>query len=126
MIRTLVPRASDLVTVSAPQLQMPGEDDGSGNVIPLAKQTISVTGNLDPVGGYFFRKQLDWGYMNLPSQKSYIDQQEWVDIHEADLANILQIALREHDAPSIMHENPHDWSAYVARHADDLKQWLDV
>jgi len=125
-IRALVPRASDLASISAPRLEMPGEDDGAGTIIPSAKQTISVTGNLDPVGGYFFRKQLDWGYMNLPSQKSLIDKQEWLDIHEADLANILQIALREHDAPSIMPENPHDWSAYVSRHAGDLKQWLDV
>jgi hypothetical protein len=126
MIRAAVPRPSELVSVSAPQLEMPGEDDGAGTIIPSAKQTISVTGNLDPVGGYFFRKQLDWGYMNLPGQKSFVDKQEWVDIHEADLANILQIALREHDAPSIMPENPHDWSSYVARHAGDLQQWLDV
>ena len=126
MIGPFVPRASDLACVSLPQLEMPGEDDGTGTIIPSAKQTVAVTGNLDPVGGYFFRKQLDWGYMNLPSQKSFVDKQEWLDIHEADLANILQIALREHDAPSIMPENPHDWSAYVARHADDLQQWLNV
>ena len=126
MIRALVPRASDLVTVSAPQLEMPGEDDGTGTIIPSAKQTISITGNLDPVGGYFFRKQLDWGYMNLPSQTSFVDKQEWLDIHEADLASILQTALREHAPPDITPENPHDWSAYVARHANDLQQWLGV
>ena len=126
MIHAAIPRANDLASVSAAQLEMPGEDDGTGTIIPSAKQTISVTGNLDPVGGYFFRKRLDWGYMNLPSQKAFIDQQEWLDIHEVDLANILQMALREHDAPSIMPENPHDWSAYVERHATDLQQWLNV
>jgi len=126
MIRPLVPRASDLVCVSAPQLQMPGEDDGTGTSVPSAKQTISVTGNLDPVGGYFFRKQLDWGYMNLPGQKSFIDSEEWVDMNEADLAGILQQSLQDHAPPSITPENPHDWSAYVARHANDLQHWLGV
>jgi hypothetical protein len=125
-IRAVVPRPSDLTCLSAPRLEMPSEDDGTGTRIPSAKQTISVTGNLDPVGGYFFRKQLPWGYMNLPNQKSLIDQQEWVDIHEAELANILQTALRDREAPSITPENPHDWSAYVARHASDLQQWLNV
>ena len=125
-IRALVPRASDLTCLSAPTLEMPSEDDGTGTRIPSAKQTISVTGNLDPVGGYFFRKQLPWGYMNLPNQKSLIDQQEWVDINEAELAGILQASLRDHAPPSITPENPHDWSAYVARHAADLNQWLNV
>jgi hypothetical protein len=126
LIRAAVPRPSDLTCLSAPRLEMPSEDDGTGALVPSAKQTISVTGNLDPVGGYFFRKQLPWGYMNLPDQKSLIDKQEWVDINEMELANILQSALREHEPPSIKPENPHDWSAYVARHATDLNTWLNV
>lgn len=125
-IRALVPRASDLTCLSALTLAMPSEDDGTGTLIPSAKQTISVTGNLDPVGGYYFRKPLPWGYMNLPNQKSLIDQQEWVDINESELAGILQSSLREHAPPAITPENPHDWSAYVARHAVDLNQWLNV
>jgi len=126
MIRAVVPRPSDLACLSAPRLEMPSEDDGMGTLIPSAKQTISVTGNLDPVGGYFFRKPLSWGYMNLPTQKSFIDQQEWVDINEAELASVLQTALREHEPPAITPNNPHDWSAYVSRHAADLNQWLNV
>ena len=125
-IRAVVPRPSDLACLSPAPLDMPSEDDGTGNLIPSAKRTISVTGNLDPVGGYFFRKQLPWGYMNLPNQISRIDQQEWIDMNEAELASILQGALNEHRPPVILPENPHDWSAYVARHADDLSQWLNV
>jgi hypothetical protein len=125
-IRAVVPRPSDLACLSPAPLDMPSEDDGTGTLIPSAKRTISVTGNLDPVGGYFFRKQLPWGYMNLPNQIVRIDQQEWVDMNEAELASILQGALNEHRPPVILPENPHDWSAYVARHADDLSQWLNV
>jgi len=126
MIRAAIPRPNDLVSVSAPRLEMPSEDDGMGNLVPSAKRTISVTGNLDPVGGYLFRKQLPWGYMDLPGQVSLIDQQDWTNLHEADLSAILQQALREHAPPEITPQNPHDWSAYVARHAADLDQWLSV
>jgi hypothetical protein len=125
-IRDIIPRPSDLACLSDRQLEMPSEDDGMGTLIPSAKRTISVTGNLDPVGGYFFRKQLPWGYMSLPNQISRIDQQEWVDMNEAELASILQASLNEHQPPVILPENPHDWSSYVARHADDLSQWLNV
>ena len=125
-IRAVIPRPTDLACLATGQLEMPSEDDGTGTLIPSAKRTISVTGNLDPVGGYFFRKQLPWGYMNLPNQISRIDQQEWVDMNEAELASLLQAALNEHRPPLILPENPHDWSAYVARHADDLSQWLNV
>jgi len=125
-IRAVIPRPTDLACLATGQLEMPSEDDGTGTLIPSAKRTISVTGNLDPVGGYFFRKQLPWGYMNLPNQISRIDQQEWVDMNEAELASILQGSLNEHRPPLILPENPHDWSAYVARHADDLSQWLNV
>jgi hypothetical protein len=125
-IRAFVPRPSDVVSISAPELVAPGEDDGTGNIIPSAKRTISVVGNLDPVGGYFFRDQLPWAYMDLPKQMSFIDKQEWLDIKQGELQNILQTALSEHAAPSLTPENPHDWSAYVARHASDLQQWLGV
>jgi hypothetical protein len=125
-IRAVVPRPADLACLSAPRLEMPSEDDGMGTLIPSAKQTVSVTGNLDPVGGYFFRKQLPWGYMNLPNQISLIDQQEWVDINEAELASIFQVSLRDRQPPVITPENPHDWSAYISRHSADLNTWLSV
>jgi hypothetical protein len=125
-IRAVIPRASDLACLSIPRLEMPSEDDGMGTLVPSAKRTVSVTGNLDPVGGYFFRKQLPWAYMNLPSQIPLIDQQEWVDMKEAELADVLQASLREHQPPQITPENPHDWGAYVGRHAPDLSKWLNV
>ena len=126
LIRAVIPRPSELACLSIPRLEMPSEDDGMGTLVQSAKRTVSVTGNLDPVGGYFFRKQLPWAYMNLPTQVPVIDKQEWVDINEAELADILQASLREHQPPLITPENPHDWSAYVERHGPDLSKWLSV
>jgi len=119
-----VPRTSGLGCLSGDALTMPSADDGFGQMLPSAKQAVSITGNLDPVGGYFFRDKLDWAYMDMPGQVSLIDQQGFVDMHEMDLQAILQQALTDDGMPRITPQNPHDWTGYVTRHADDLKKWL--
>ncbi|MEO7085819.1 MAG: hypothetical protein ABI442_09615, partial [Gemmatimonadaceae bacterium] len=119
-----VPRASDLACMNPEGLFLPSQDDGFGTMLPAVKQTVSITGNLDPVGGYLFRDRLDWAYMNLPNQISKIDSQELVDMKAADLQAILQQALQTDAPPKIAPQNPHDWSAYVSRHSSDLKTWL--
>ncbi len=123
-IRAAVPRGSDLSCMGPAPIGMPSVDDGFGTQLPSARRTVSITGNLDPVGGYAFRDKLDWAYMNLPGQVSEIDQQELVDMKAADLQAILQDALQDQAPPKITPQNPHDWSAYVARHAKDLQTWL--
>ncbi|HEX3868592.1 MAG TPA: hypothetical protein VHV78_17645 [Gemmatimonadaceae bacterium] len=123
-IRAAVPRASDLACMSSSSLQMPSADDGFGTRVPTARRTASITGNLDPVGGYVSRDPLAWAYMNLPGQVSEIDQQELVGMKSADLQTILQGALHASAPPTITPQNPHDWSNYVARHASDLQTWL--
>lgn len=122
-IRAAVPNA-DALACLAPTLAMPASDDGFGATLPSTRRTVSITGNLDPVGGYVFRAKQDWAYMNLPGQVSAIDQEEPFDMRESDLQSILQQALQTGAPPKITPQNPHDWSAYVARHANDLKQWL--
>lgn len=119
-----VPRAGDLACLRSDALAMPTSDDGFGKQTPSALQTVSVTGNLDPVGGFLFREKLPWAYMDLPGQISKIDQQEVVDMKEADLQDILQQSLQDTAPPRITPQNPHDWTAYITRHADDLKTWL--
>ena len=121
------PQRSTIYTVSKPTLDIPSETTPGGTVVGCANRTVSITGNLDPVGGYLFRKQLDWAYMDLEGQKAFIDQEQVASVNGNEvlsLTNILQSALTNGSAPTITPNNPHDWSAYVQRHAADLKGWL--
>jgi hypothetical protein len=122
-----VPQPESIFSVSSAALEIPWEPGGENEPVRCAKQTIAIAGNLDPVGGYFFRDQLDWAYMNLPGQVAFIDQEQVAAVSGSEklsLAAILQDALQRGGPPKITPENPHDWSAYVARHANDLRQWL--
>jgi hypothetical protein len=106
---------------------MPFENTGSGRRVASAERTVSITGNLDPVGGHFLRARQPWAYMDLPGQEPFIDEQQLVATglgEELTLAGVLQAALRDGAPPDIAPQNPHDWSAYVARHSDELRQWL--
>jgi len=105
---------------------MPSEKIITGEVVASAKRTVSITGNLDPVGGYYFRKPLDWAYMDLPDQESKIDQQDFVNMQEVDLEAVLTQALQGNGPPQITVQSPHDWGKYVDRHATDLQGWLNV
>ncbi len=64
-IRAVVPQIESIACVAA-ALSAPSQPGDQGQAVPLVKRIVSITGNLDPVGGYLMRKQLDWGYMNLP------------------------------------------------------------
>ena len=120
-----VPQLATLTSVSSPTLAMPAERIVTGDVVPSVRHTVSITGNLDPVGGWFFRKKAEWAYMNLPGQDAFIDTEQSTSVSsEADLAALLQQALRDRQPPQITPNNPHDWGAYVERHADDLRTWL--
>jgi hypothetical protein len=106
---------------------MPVEVAATGDVVPLVRRTVSITGNLDPIGGHFFRARRDWAYMALPEQESFVDAQRLTDLNLSDdaaLAEVLEQALQERAPPAITPQNPHSWTAYVDRHADDLRRWL--
>ncbi|MDB4915555.1 MAG: hypothetical protein JWM95_3199 [Gemmatimonadetes bacterium] len=122
-----VPQQSTIYSVSRPSLDIPSETTPSGIVVPCARRTVAITGNLDPVGGYLLRKQLDWAYMKLPGQTTFIDQEQLASVNGSEsltLVNILQSALQNGGPPTITPNNPHDWGQYVQRHAADLKGWL--
>ncbi len=122
-----VPQPESIYSVSAASLQIPAEPGGEDEPVRCARRTVAITGNLDPVGGYFVREQLAWAYMNLPDQTSIIDKEEVASVNGSEtlsLTSILQDALQSGGPPRITPDNPHDWSAYVARHAIDLRQWL--
>jgi hypothetical protein len=133
----VVPERDSLHCLSAPDFRCPGEHPVVGPDVPSARRVVSITGNLDPVGGWFLRKQADWAYMQLPATDpangavpqylSFIDEQSVtsVDLAEpASLTTLLQGAIKGDGPPDITVQNPHDWGAYVTRHADQLKQWL--
>jgi len=126
-INFAIPQRETLYCLSPAGLSTPTERDEESNDIKGIRNTVSITGNLDPVGGHFFRARAPWAYMQLPDQESFIDQQQVADVSLPEgesLASILQAALRSDERPSITPLNPHDWSAYVQRHGDQLKQWL--
>lgn len=126
----IIQQSDRLHCVAGKSLVVPGEQNVSGSLIKSARRTVSITGNLDPVGGHLMRSKLPWAYMDFPGEstfESYIDQQQLATVEgseEVSLAALLQSALREQGAPDISPVNPHDWGTYVTRHADQLKAWL--
>jgi hypothetical protein len=121
----LIPKRSTLALSRS--LRMPVADL-NGVPEPYVKgRWVSIAGDLDPVGGHLFRKKLDWAYMSVPGQQSFIDDQSALNIQTKDqLRTALLASLQTHDRPDISVENPHDWSAYIDRHAEDLRSWLVV
>jgi hypothetical protein len=125
-IGAVIPQPGSLTCVSAQTLAMPSETIITGEAVTSSKHTVSITGNLDPVGGYFFRNPLTWAYMHLPDQESRIDRQDFVNMQQSDLEKVLTQALQDHGPPQITVQSPHDWGKYVDRHATDLQGWLNV
>jgi hypothetical protein len=130
-IRLTVPDIATLATLSAP-LAVPAEVNGAQRTT-CARQFFSVVGNQDPVGGFLLGKKQEWAYMALDGQQSIIDPQTLVG---ADQAAALRTALNrgvaidararatESLSSSVRVPNPHDWVAYITRHADLLQQAL--
>ena len=121
-----VPQRNTIFSISGKSLEIPWEKGDDDEPVRCARRVVSITGNLDPVGGYYFRAKQDWGYMDLPDQISFIDQEQVASVggEKLTLTAILRDALQNQGPPKITPDNPHDWSAYIARHADDLRGWL--
>jgi hypothetical protein len=98
-----------------------------GQAVRSVRNWVSITGKLDPVGGYFSRTRADWAYMQVEGQRSIVDEQDWLNLGaDGDLESVLRAALRDRQAPQIQANNPHSWTAYVDRHQQELGQWLLV
>jgi hypothetical protein len=128
-ISVAIPQKDKLYSLKRGGLSLPAERDAADQLIPLVrKRTVSITGNLDPVGGYFLRTRGDWAYMNLPGQIAFVDKQQPVDMggmtEEEALVAVFQSALVADEPPKITPQNPHSWGAYIERHSSDLKEWL--
>lgn len=120
----IVPSRSDLYCLGGETLALPGQVDDAEDFIPSMRKLVSLTGTLDPVGGYLLRRRLGWAYMEIPEQLSIIDEQAQLQIEgAAALRDALNVSPRtDGSAPPI--PNPHDWVGYVARNATDLQEWL--
>src|SRR5688500_12684328 len=84
-----VPRPRELATLDPAGLTIPAEKTQWGEMATSADRVVSITGALDPVGGYVFRRRLGDAYMELPGQESLVDPQtalnidtkeEWVQV----------------------------------------------
>ncbi|MBV6522359.1 MAG: hypothetical protein MNPFHGCM_02507 [Gemmatimonadaceae bacterium] len=121
----LIPKRTTLALNRS--LRMPVAEMNDVSQPYVLRNFVSIAGDLDPVGGFLLRQKLDWAYMNVPGQKAFIDQQSALGIDSAaQLRDVLLAALRSKEPPQVTVQNPHDWSAYIDRHAEDLREWLVV
>ena len=118
---------NSIYAVSQPTLGIPAEVGANNALVSCAKHVVSITGELDPIGGYFFRDAMTDAYMTLPGQTWFVDEQHVTATRASEdlsLADIFQNALRDGSVPYIATDNPHNWAAYMQRHSDDIKSWL--
>lgn len=135
MIRTvadlmgpLVPNKRWLYTVQGDSLSIPSETTLTGDVVKSVRNWVSITGDLDPVGGHFFKVKAPWAYMDVPGQISLIDEQHaLIGINsKADLVKSLKASLRAREKPKFEASSPHCWDDYVIRNTNQLHTWCSV
>jgi len=122
----LVPNRRWLYSVKGDTLSIPSEPLMLGGVTRSVNRWISITGALDPVGGYFFRRRADWGYMRVDGEFAcLVDEQQLLGIDSPTSLLDAFRACRRQDAPPMFGiSNPHSWEGYVDRHTQDLRGWL--
>lgn len=121
---SLVPNRRWLYAVKGDTLSIPSETTLTDEVVPSVKNWVSITGNLDPVGGHFFRNKADWASMEVAGQKTFIDDQSAFNLHtRQQWADALKPVVQG-GHPKITPNNPHSWEVYVSGHAAQLKEWL--
>ncbi len=121
---SLVPNKRWLYTVQGDALSIPFETTLTGLEVAAVRRWVSITGDLDPVGGHFFRQRAPWAYMDVLGQVSRIDDQAALHIDtKPQLATLLQSARRETLPPLITTTNPHSWENYVRLNASELRGW---
>lgn len=121
----LVPSADTLACLGPGGLHIPGQPMGAGGFDAIAERVVSLTGNLDPVGGHLFRDKVPEAYMDIPGVQSIVEDQHFFGIDTpASLADLLRHARLNHGGLSLTPQNPHDWTGYVTRNAAEVAQWL--
>lgn len=121
-----VPNKNELSTFAEDGLVLPGQRRRNG-VVLSARNWISITGELDPVGGFFYRKRAAWAYTQIEGQMSIVDPQTLLGIEsKADLIQRLVRSVSDQNKPDLKIANPHSWVGYVARHERELNRWLTV
>ncbi|HZI78671.1 MAG TPA: peptidoglycan recognition family protein [Vicinamibacterales bacterium] len=128
LIRTLASRISGLVpsglaTAAAAALANPSEE-GLGAVRTSVERWISVTGDLDPIGGHFLHRKAPWAYMDVTGQQSFVVPQTLVGSGDepANLFTLLRTSMSSGRPPTL--NNPHSWLDYLKGPDVDLKSWL--
>ena len=115
-----------LATVSNQGLFNPFEIDPiSGTQKNSALNLVSIVGELDPVGGYFFKDQVPWAYMSMSGQISILDKQSLLNINsKSELTDILwDLAVNGKASPNAL-RNPHAWDAYIRNHGSEIAGWI--
>jgi len=122
----LVPNKRWLYTVQGDTLSIPRQAKLMGGEVLSVNNWVSITGNLDPVGGYFFRRRADWAYMKVPGETvAIVQSQDALDIStKAQLVDCFRACIREREPPKITPKDPHCWESYVNSHATQLRSWL--
>lgn len=119
-----VPRRGELVSLTGDKLSLPAEIDGRRTTLSTLNW-VSIAGELDPVGGFFYRKRAAWAYMQIEGQLSIVDPQTLMAIKsKAELIETLLTAVSDKKPPAISLNNPHSWLGYVNRHSRELERWL--
>jgi hypothetical protein len=128
LLGPLVPNKRWLYAIQGDALSIPSETTVTGSTVKSVRRWASITGNLDPVGGHFFKVKAPWAYMDLKGQQeSLIDDQAPLNITtKAQLAQALTAARRERQPPNITPSNPHSWENYVINNAAKLNEWINV
>jgi hypothetical protein len=128
LIRTLGQAVSGLVppglaTLAPTGLAIPSQQ-ALGVTRTSVERWISVTGDLDPVGGHFLRRKAPWAYMDVPGQQPIVVPQVLVGAgtDEENLFTVLRTSLSQAKPPTL--NNPHSWLDYVKGPQVDLKSWL--
>ena len=128
LIRTLAQSVSRLVppelaTVAASGLGNPFEQ-AFGVTKTSVERWVSITGDLDPIGGHFLRNKAAWAYMNVTGQESIVVPQTLLPGGD-DKENLIAVFKRsrsELKPPSL--NNPHSWLDYVNGHQGRFPQWF--
>ncbi|MCB9466268.1 MAG: hypothetical protein H6682_21420 [Candidatus Eisenbacteria bacterium] len=130
LIRSVASRISGLVpshrmaTLDPEGLRLPGED-ALGMRIESVDNWISITGSLDPIGGFFLRRKAQWAYMAVTGQLSIVDPQDGLVHDDEELRVVFAKSLENQERPpEVEDKNPHSWVGYVVRHAPSLKAWM--
>ncbi len=121
-----VPNRRWLYTAQGETLSIPEQQKTLGGSVKSVDNWVSITGELDPVGGWFFRQRADWACMQVPGEAPcVVDDQRALNIgSKAELRAAMLQCMRDRQPPFIALNNPHSWDAYVDRHATLLRQWV--